>query len=114
MSDLEREKKIKLRKQDELRQNIPGVYEVPLAESLLHLKGHLIDDIQVTEDKDGLHVLLNSTKLGELEPENDMAISYGHMSFFIPKNKCKECIWTFTTKNEPILAEDPAKPSYTG
>lgn len=58
---------------------------IPLSESLLNLKGHTIDEVKVTETKDGLHVIIDSTKPSEVEPENMMAITYSHMSFLIPK-----------------------------
>lgn len=79
----------------------------------MQLKGHHIDNVEVTEDKDGLHVVIRSTKPSALEPDNTLAVTFSTMSFLIPKDKCEECIWKYTTKNQPIPATDPAKPKTT-
>ena len=57
---------------------------VPLSERWLSLKGHTIDDVKVREDDKGLHVRISSHYPSELEPENDMAITYSNSSFLIP------------------------------
>ena len=76
----------------------------PLRELWLSKKGHIIDDIKITEDDEGLHVRMSSHKPSELEPDNELAYTYSNWSFLIPKDKCKECIWIYQTKNQPIMA----------
>jgi len=57
---------------------------VPLSETLLALKHHIIDDVKVSEDEEGLHVEISSRQPSELEPENICAITYSYISFLIP------------------------------
>ena len=61
--------------------------EVSLSMRLRSLIGHHIDDVRVTEEENGLKVRINSHCHSDLEPENDLAITFSSSYFFIPKKE---------------------------